>query len=507
MFRRMAYSGVSGKAPEFPHNFIWLNTDRPLTLDNLAGQIVVLDFWTYCCINCMHMLPELEWIEKKYYGKPVTVIGVHSAKYSNEQNIDNIKEAIGRYEISHPVIVDEDMKVWRSFDVSGWPTVVIIDPKGNIIYEQSGEGQREYIDDAIQVLLDKYQRQGTLATPPLRTMQSPPTGRRPRATLSYPGKLDFSADKKMIAISDSNHNRILIADADTGKVIHTIGGEERGFKDGLFDKAKFFRPQGISWAGDNNRIYVADTENHALREINIESKIVSTLAGNGKQGTWIASMQNGTETSLSSPWDIAYSNGFILIAMAGLHQIWAYNTQSGKIGPFAGSGSEDIVDGMLDQSQFAQPSGLSIFKNYLFVADSEVSAIRRIDLNRKVVETIVGKGLFEFGHKDGSIDEALLQHPLGVCTEGNDIYVADTYNHSIRLIDLVQQRVTTLVGGKPEMKAVCNIHDPSCDTLGLFEPSDVKLRNRNLLYVADTNNHLIRIFDLGKKVLRTLDIN
>src|ERR1051326_7816290 len=220
MFRRMAYSGVSGKAPEFPHNLIWLNTDRPLTLDNLAGQIVVLDFWTYCCINCMHMLPELEWIEKKYYGKPVIVIGVHSAKYSNEQNIDNIKQAIGRYEINHPVIVDEDMKVWRSFDVNGWPTVVIIDPKGNIIYKQSGEGQREYIDDVIQVLLDKHQRQGTLATPSLLAMQSPPTGIRPRATLSYPGKLDFSADKKMIAISDSNHNRILVADADTGKVIH-----------------------------------------------------------------------------------------------------------------------------------------------------------------------------------------------------------------------------------------------------------------------------------------------
>jgi NHL repeat/LVIVD repeat len=191
--------------------------------------------------------------------------------------------------------------------------------------------------------------------------------------------------------------------------------------------------------------------------------------------------------------------------MAGLHQIWAYSIQSGKIGPFAGSGAEDIVDGMLDQSQFAQPSGLSVCGNYLFVADSEVSAIRRIDLNRKVVETIVGKGLFEFGHKDGSIDEALLQHPLGVCTEGNNIYVADTYNHSIRLIDLVQQQVTTLVG-KPEMKAVCNINDPSCDTLGLFEPSDVKLRNSNLLYVADTNNHLIRIFDLSKKVLRTLGI-
>lgn len=210
---------------------------------------------------------------------------------------------------------------------------------------------------------------------------------------------------------------------------------------------------------------------------------------------------------MSSPWDLAHDGGggFIFIAMAGLHQVWAYHIQSGKIGPFAGSGYENIVDGQLGEAQFAQPSGLSIFANYLFVADSEVSAVRRIDLKRKVVETAVGKGLFVFGYKDGRIDEARLQHPLGVTCEGNKIYVADTYNHAIRLIDLVEQQVSTLVG-KPEMKtAVCNIDDPACDTLGLYEPSDVKIRN-NALYIADTNNHLIRIFDLDKKVLRTLPV-
>jgi hypothetical protein len=190
--------------------------------------------------------------------------------------------------------------------------------------------------------------------------------------------------------------------------------------------------------------------------------------------------------------------------MAGLHQIWAYHLQTGKIGPFAGSGYENIVDGSFGEAQFAQPSGLAIFKNYLFVADSEVSAIRRIDLGKKIVQTAVGEGLFVFGHKDGLLDEARLQHPLGVACEGNKIYVADTYNHAIRLIDLAEQKVSTIVG-KPEMKTMCNIDDPACDTLGLFEPSDVKIQG-NLLYIADTNNHLIRIFDLQSKVLKTLPV-
>jgi len=497
MFRKPSL--INSKAKDFPKGFTWLNTDRPLSLDDLKGHVIVLDFWTYCCINCMHTLPDLEWIEKKYHGRPVVVIGVHSAKFNNEQEAENIREAIGRYEISHPVIVDRGMTIWQSYSVSGWPTIAVIDPKGNVVYQQSGEGQRESLDDVISVLLERHKEQGTLAQRPLEI-------KRPAAALSrvlsYPGKLSFSPDGKMLAVSDSNHNRVLVVDAESGKIIHKVGGGAKDLRDGSFDQARFFRPQGVLWVGD--KIYVADTENHALREVNLQSRTVKTLAGNGRQGHWIQSPQDGKATQLSSPWDLAYDGGFIFIAMAGLHQIWAYHVQTGKVGPFAGSGYESIIDGSLGETQFAQPSGLAISGNYLFVADSEVSAVRRIDLARKIVQTEVGEGLFVFGHKDGPLEEARMQHPLGVTCRGNMIYVADTYNHAIRLIDLAEQRISTLVG-RPEMKTVCNMGDPSCDTLGLYEPSDVKVRG-NLLYIADTNNHLVRIFDLEKKVLRTLAV-
>ncbi|MEW6604749.1 MAG: thioredoxin-like domain-containing protein [Thermoproteota archaeon] len=495
MFRRPSL--VNSKAKDFPKGFVWLNTDRPLSLVDLKGHVVVLDFWTYCCINCMHTLPDLEWIEKKYHGKPVVVIGVHSAKFNNEQEVENIREAIGRYEISHPVIADRNMEIWQSYGVSGWPTLVVIDPKGNVVYQQSGEGQRENLDDVISILLERNKEM--LAKEPL-AIKRPATV--PSRTLSYPGKLSLSPDGRMLAVSDSNHNRILVIGADSGKIIHKVGGRTKDLLDGNFEQARFFRPQGVLWVDD--KIYVADTENHALREIDLKSRAVRTLAGNGRQGYWIQSPQDGKATQLSSPWDLAHDSGYIFIAMAGLHQIWAYHIETGKIGPFAGSGYENIVDGSLAEAQFAQPSGLSIFGNYLFVADSEVSAVRRIDLSHKVVQTAVGEGLFIFGHRDGPLDSARFQHPLGITCEGNRIYVADTYNHAIRLIDLVDQNVSTLVG-KPEMKAMCNIYDPSCDTLGLYEPSDVEVRD-NMLYIADTNNHLIRIYDLEKKVLRTLTV-
>lgn len=504
MFDKAAGNAGSSRAQEFPEGFAWLNTEKPLSMAGLKGHIVVLDFWTYCCINCMHTLPALDWLEKKYGGQPVVFIGVHSAKFSNEQQAQNVREAISRYEIGHPVLVDQEMKVWRSYGVTAWPTVAIVDPRGNVVYNQAGEGQRDELDDVIGVLLERHRAAGTLAREPIEIKHSGQA--QQKSALSYPGKIAFSPDGCMLAISDSNHNRVLVADAKSGSIVHKIGGVARGLLDGSFEEARFFRPQGLAWAGDDKEkvIYVADTENHALREIDLSAKTVRTIAGDGTQGAWVSGAQDAKTAQLSSPWDLAHSGGFLFIAMAGLHQIWACHPESGKIGPFAGSGHEGIVDGSFAEAQFAQPSGISVYGSFLLVADSESSAVRLLDLRKKTVQTVVGKGLFEFGSRDGPLAGATLQHPLGVHCAGNKVYVADTYNHAIRLIDLDTQEVSTVVGGGAAGKAMCRANDdPACDTLGLFEPSDVK-QNGNALYIADTNNHLVRTLDLDKKVLRTL---
>ncbi|MEM3063955.1 MAG: thioredoxin-like domain-containing protein [Candidatus Nitrosotenuis sp.] len=484
------------KAPDFPERFDWINTDQPLSLSKLKGYIVVLDFWTYCCINCMHTLPVLAQLEKKYEQKPVIFIGVHSAKFTTEQETKNIESAVNRYEIAHPVIVDKKMRIWSSFGVNAWPTIVIVDPNGTIVYKQSGEGQREAIEDVIDVLLQRHAEKGTLAQEPLKIHITKP---KHTNTLSFPGKLAISEDG-ILAVSDSNHNRIIIADTG-GKILYTIGSSQTGLVDGSFESCRFFRPQGVAWMGKS--LYVADTENHAIRQIDFEKKSVNTVAGTGKQGPWFSEGGRGTTTSLSSPWDVACANNLVYIAMAGNHQIWVYDTQTRTVVPFAGSGHENIIDGPARQAQLAQPSGLSIFENALYFADSETSSIRKLDLLEKQVTTIVGHGLFEFGHKDGTTDEALFQHPLGLCATKDAIFVADTYNSAIRVINQKACTVYTLIG--KEGGNVCLPDKPHCEILALYEPADVKFYN-DKLYIADTNNHLIRVFDLKTNSLQTLDL-
>ncbi|MDE1763144.1 MAG: redoxin domain-containing protein [Thaumarchaeota archaeon] len=494
MFDRF-YTNVV-KAPEFPSGFDWINSDRPLSLEMLRGHVIVLDFWTYCCINCMHTLPALAQLEKRYEGKPVVFIGVHSAKFFNEQDKKNIEQAVRRYEISHPVLVDKQMSIWQKYEVAGWPTIVIVDPKGTIAYKQSGEGQKELIEDTVDTLLEKHGKAGTLSREPVKISHQVA---RDKSILFYPGKISLSNNK--IAISDSNHNRVIITDMN-GKIENIIGSGRRGFSDGDFPNATFFRPQGIAWK-DNNTVFVADTENHAIRKIDLFTKKVSTVAGTGKQVPWMSSGGVGRDTSLSSPWDVVVKDDLVFVAMAGNHQIWVYDTKTDLIQPFAGNGHENIVDGDRTHAQLAQPSGLSLFADRLYFADSETSSIREVDLQSGHVRTLAGQGLFAFGHKDGHVDDALFQHPLGLCATQNRIFVADTYNSALRSIDIENNNVSTIIG--KHTSGTCRLDDPNCDSLGLYEPSDVKW-HQGKLYIADTNNHLIRIYDTKTDLLTTLEI-
>jgi len=428
------------------------------------------------------MLEDLDLIERKYSDKPVIVIGIHSAKFYNEQVKENIESAIERYEINHPVIIDKDMRIWRDYSINAWPTIVIIDPKGNIVYKEAGEGQRVSIEDTINVLLEIYKP----TKPPLKFKSV-----KKERILSFPAKISFSND--LFAVSDSNNNRILIIDLE-GRVRNVIGGI-KGFRDGNFKEAAFCKPQGVLWLDD--KVYVADTYNHAIRVIDLNKESVYTLAGTGEKGWYI---NNDPKLArLNSPWDLAYHNDYLYIAMAGTHQIWRYNLKDEYIEVFAGSGYEGLIDGYLKTTQFAQPSGLSVSKDILYVADSETSSIRAIDINDKIVRTIVGKDLFIFGYKDGRIDDALFQHPLGLDNTKDKIYVADTYNHAIRVIDLSNNEVYTLLS---KDSVLCS---NNCNILGLYEPNDVKVYMDGL-YIVDTNNHLIRVYTFSTNKLEDLKL-
>ncbi len=478
------------RAPELRPDFAWLNTDRPLTFaKELKGQVVLLDFWTYCCINCMHVLPDLAYLEEKYRNEPFLVIGVHSAKFANESHRQTVRAAISRYEIRHPVIVDEQMSLWNEYTVRSWPTLVLVGLDRRIIGAVAGEGNREALDQAIGRALEEGRAAGTLAAGPLTLVRAQSV--RAASGLAFPGKVLADPKGKRLFIADSNHNRIVIATLPDSRgrstLVRAVGTGSVGREDGAAGAATFHHPQGLAMMGAT--LLVADTENHLIRAVDLETWEVRTVAGTGSQGCDRAGGKLGTKQALSSPWDLAVEGSTCYIAMAGTHQIWRLDLPMGLCRAFAGSGRENIVDGPVEAAALAQPSGLALLGNHLYFADSEVSAVRRIDLAAERVETLVGRGLFDFGDVDGELAAARLQHPLGVAIGGKKILVADTYNHKIKELDPEGSRIRTLLGtGKPGAD--------SEGRLALFEPGGLHAAE-GILYVADSNNHRVVRVDLS----------
>ncbi len=476
----------------------WINTAVVPDNEVFKGHVLLLDFWTYCCINCIHVLPDLDYLEKRFEGEPFHVIGVHTAKFSNERETENIKAAVDRYGITHPVVADNDYGLWRQYGIKAWPTFLLVGSDGKVIGAVSGEGRRHILEEAIAEALDKGRRDGTLASAkrpiPLSPVKS--TG-----ILSYPGKIDIKDG--IIAVSDSGNNRIVIASLTsvTEAAVIKTAGSGRGFADGNPEEAMFNAPQGVFIKG--GKVYAADTGNHAIREVDIRSGYVRTIAGTGKPGLYGSGGGQALETALNSPWDIAISGDHMYIAMAGNHQIWRMDLKRGTINPYAGSGRENIRDGRLSDAMLAQPSGISIHGDRVFFADSEVSAIRYADISKNTVDTISGTGLFEFGLKDGIGKDAAFQHPLGVDYRDGSLYVADTYNDAVRIVDLATFSVSTLIGPGPG--GLCT-SSGLCSVLGLFEPNDVKMYD-GALYIADTNNHIIRVWRGEGNTIETVDLD
>jgi thiol-disulfide isomerase/thioredoxin/sugar lactone lactonase YvrE len=479
------------EAPELDGGIAWLNTDRPLRLSELRGQVVLVDFWTYCCINCMHTLPVLAQIEQRHARDPVAVIGVHSAKFPGEREADRIAEAIGRYEIHHPVVVDQENAIWDRWHVNAWPSVFVIDTHGRIVGLVSGEPNVEGLDAIVNALLEEGRGDHSLAASPvaIHRPSRPDTG-----PLAYPGKV-VSLGGDRIAFSDSGHDRIVVAHTD-GRVEAIIGQGIPGSSDGDFEHARFHHPQGVAIEppaaanGAVDVLYVADTENHQIRRVDLARQQVTTLAGAGVLGRGVEDGPSPARTvALRSPWDLARVGDTLYVAMAGSHQIWAMRPDGNEIAAWAGNGREARHDGIGMDASFAQPSGLASDGNTVYVADSETSSVRAIDLATRNVRTLVGQDLFVFGDVDGDAQRARLQHPLGVAVvpgESGVVYVADTYNHKIKRIDVASRTVRTLAGA--------NTRDP------FFEPSGLAWTGREFV-VTDTNHHrLVRMSRDGRTV-------
>jgi thiol-disulfide isomerase/thioredoxin len=457
------------RAPELTGKGGWLNTGgKQYSLADLRGRIVVLDFWTFCCVNCLHVVDELRELEEKHRDT-VVVIGVHSPKFVHEADHRAVVDAVERYGVEHPVLDDPELATWKQYAVRAWPTLVVVDPEGYVVAQHAGEGHVHAIERLVTELEAEHAAKGTL-----RRGDGPYVAPEPEPTvLRFPGKALLLSSGNFL-VSDTTRHQLVELAADGESVVRRIGSGARGFADGAAEAAAFNEPQGLALLDDGS-VVVADTVNHALRRLDPSSGEVTTLAGTGRQ--W---MQGGAtsgparEVSLSSPWDVAVWNGKVWIAMAGVHQLWAYDPVAGSVAVTAGTTNEGLVDGPGGEAWFAQPSGLAATPERLWLADSETSALRWVD-TEGAVHTAVGTGLFDFGHRDGAAEQALLQHPLGVTAlPDGSVAVCDTYNHALRRYDPATGEVTTLA-------------------TDLREPSDAVLVGDEIVVVESARHRLTRL--------------
>lgn len=484
------------RAPEFPAGLEWLNVDRPLTLAGLRGKVVLLDFWTFCCINCMHVLPRLQQLEERFPDELV-VIGVHSAKFDAEKETYNLRQAVMRLNVQHPVVNDRGFLLWRAYATRAWPTVVVIDPEGKVVGAIPGEFDAEALGTFIQQIVDSFAADGRLdrTIVPLSLEKH----KQVETLLSFPGKVLADERGGRLFVADSEHHRILQFDLTGGRVRAAYGCGEPGLLDGSRGKARFRSPQGMALHG--NRLYVADTENHALRQISLDTGTVTTIAGNGSQAAPIPDEGTGRDASLNSPWDLEIVGDILYIAMAGSHQLWAYELIGGRLRRFAGDGREALLDGPRLAARLAQPSGLCSDGERIWFADSEISSLRSVPIEGEgEVRTAIGQGLFDFGDVDGSRKNGRLQHPLGVaCAEGL-VYLVDSYNNKLKIYEPVIGEIRTLAGtGEPGPE-----DGPARDAC-FWEPGGISIAG-DRIYVADTNNHAIRVVSRWDGEVETLEL-
>ncbi|XP_013133966.1 PREDICTED: NHL repeat-containing protein 2 [Papilio polytes] len=563
---------------DFKKDLEWVNVSEPISLSQHCNdKVVVLDFWTYCCINCYHVLPDLAHLEKLYNVEcGLVVIGVHCAKFNNEKDSSNILAAVRRYNIHHPVVNDADSSYWEALGIHCWPTLLILGPGNKPLFVLTGEGHRDELVSFVGVAIRYFGSRISTAEIPI----SPSSYIKPKDcdVLQFPSKIALNpfyrgrGEEPFLAISDTGNHRVILTDC-SGIILRIIGGSEPGFKDGKLSEARLRSPQGVCWLS-GSVLAVCDTDNHAVRAVHLDDGTVEVLVGTGQQSHTgdLGGKCLGLQ-ALSSPWDVVLyttpdmdmsirplpppappapptaapaapratdplrvddpaanddakekekkdeKRRVVLIACAGSHQIWALfldNTiwwkyksyAEGTCVCIAGSGVEAARNSAYPNTAcFAQPSGLTLRTGTspeMFIADSESSSIRRLALSTGQVSTLCGGdrnplNLFAFGDVDDIGVEAKLQHPLGVayCEANKTLYVADTYNNKIKKVDIGPQKVTTLNPTMIETSDPAIFNEPS----GLSASADGKY-----LYIADTNNHSIKILNLAKNVCQEFKV-
>ncbi len=480
-------------APEFPGSLEWLNTDLPFTMRDLAGRIVLLDFWTFSCATCTRLAPDIKRLQERY--PELVIIGVHSPLFETGRVTENIREAVVGSGIEHPLVLDDDLSLWRAFGIGSWPSFVLIDPDGNVVGKTTGEGLYRRLAPQIERIRQDFGQRGTLN--PERMSPALLKEGAQEGMLYYPGKITTDFGGLRLFIADSNHHRIVVADPE-GRIMDVIGDGKAGSADGTFEEAGFYMPQGLAYDDEADALYVADAGNHTIRRVSLSDRTVETAAGTGLEAPEPGEGGDGPSVALSLPWDLTLLGEHLYVAMAGFRQIWRMHLEGRRIEPYAGSGEEALIDGPLRKAAFARPSGIDTDGDALYVADREASAVRQI--GRGMVTTLLGHSLEDYGDLDTIARMARIHHPGGIACADRLVYIADTFNHKIKWLDLSTGWVLSVVGGGDR-----GHRDGLSGDARLNEPNDLVCL-RGLWYITDTGNHAIRVYEPGRHVVSTLPL-
>ncbi len=506
-FSSLFFTSTFGNSPAskiiLKDNNQWLNLSRPLEIPDLKDRIILLDFWNYACVSCVQSLPEIKKLENQF-GSKLLIIGVHSAKFNNEKDLSAVKKAVLKHDITYPVINDSKLEIWNNFKINALPTFVLINPHGNIFKTYIGENELVKIKGDIKKLIDKFKFEINRNPLPVRLEKFISI----KNILDFPTKLEYVADfsynshhSPAILIANTGGNNI-IASSLSGNIVAKIGSGIAGFVDGDFDQASFKSPKGLIYQAD--KIYLADTANNALREIDLKLGKVKTLIGSGNVGEKIAIDNKPLEAKnidLASPTDIEFfpDKNNIAIANSGTNQILSYNIKNQTISVLAGDGFEGVLDGKYPKNSLAQTSDMSVFGRKLYFVDASSSSLRVLEEDGNL-KTLIGKDLNFFGHQNGNKSVAKMQHPLGLIVDDTGAYISDSFNHTIRKYDFASNQISDLSGKQKKGDGI------GLENLTQFDEPDGIISVLGNFYIADSNNNRIVILNRANLASEILNV-
>lgn len=467
-------------APEFHAGLEWVNSPPP-TLRAARGRIVVLGFWHAGSAWCQTLLDDLRFIHGKH-ADGVSVFGIHTPKFEAERSGRVVQKSINQHGVRFPIANDIDFVTWQHYGIRAWPSLVMIDQHGQVVEVDSGEMRREDLDRRIAQLLEEAGARDE------RVYDVVPPVHKPEARLPLSFPSGIAVTQNHLYLADTAHHRILECNHE-GRILRQFGSGNPGFLDGSSVEALFQSPRGVVVLKD--MLYVADTGNHAVRRVRLLDGDVDTLAGNGRPGLPTAAMSGPpAEMLLNAPWSLVGNFDRLYIAMAALQQVWEFDLSRRGMRPLAGSGRLGLVDGVALGATLAQPAGLALVQQTLYVADSAASAIRSVHLGNGTVQTLVGHGLYDFGDQDGTRSAARLQYPLSIALDPRSplLWIADTYNNALRMLRL---------GGGDLRRFDVEYR--------LQEPAALAASS-GALWIANTNAHEIVRVDLESRVARRLPV-